>query len=238
MVRVFRYGGLIAFLPLVVFAAEDFRAPEPNPSDAPPAQVVDVPGLPRVLLIGDSITTGYSGTVRAKLAGKANVHRCQQNGGSTEHGMTSIEKWVGPGPWDVIHFNFGLHDLKLVDDKNGPATRETGHYAVTLEKYEQNLRALAARLGKTGAKLIFASITPVPANSTGRHEHDELAYNEVAIRVMRELKIPIDDLHAVAVARQAELQLPHNVHYTKPGYAELGTAAAASILPLLPPAKR
>ncbi len=43
-----------------------------NPAVRP---IKDVPGLPRVLLIGDSISIGYTLQVRELLKGKANVHR-------------------------------------------------------------------------------------------------------------------------------------------------------------------
>ena len=42
-----------------------------------------MPGLPRVLLIGDSISIGYTLEVRKLLAGKANLHRIAENGGPT-----------------------------------------------------------------------------------------------------------------------------------------------------------
>ena len=58
---------------------------------------------------------------------------------------------------------------------------------------------VATRL--TGAKLVFATTTPVPSASAGRVEHDELRYNETAVRVMRELGVAVDDLHALAAAQ-------------------------------------
>src|SRR5882757_3092673 len=80
-----------------------------DPSLAP---IEDVAGLPRVLLIGDSISMGYTLPVRELLAGKANVHRVPENGGSTRTGLEKLDAWLGKGKWDVIHFNWGLHDLK------------------------------------------------------------------------------------------------------------------------------
>ncbi len=44
---------------------------------------------PRVLLIGDSISMGYTLGVRARLAGKANVHRPPENCGDTARGVKS-----------------------------------------------------------------------------------------------------------------------------------------------------
>ena len=57
----------------------------PNPAMA---KVEDVPGLPRVLLIGDSISIGYTAPVREMLKGVANVHRPLTNCGPTTRGGT------------------------------------------------------------------------------------------------------------------------------------------------------
>ncbi|MGH9721085.1 MAG: SGNH/GDSL hydrolase family protein, partial [Bryobacteraceae bacterium] len=86
------------------------QAPQaPNPAFR---QIEDAPGLPRVLLIGDSISIGYTETVRTELKGKANVHRIPTNGATTVNGLKNIDDWLGSKPWHVIHFNFGLHDLR------------------------------------------------------------------------------------------------------------------------------
>ncbi|MBL8830000.1 MAG: SGNH/GDSL hydrolase family protein, partial [Planctomycetaceae bacterium] len=72
--------------------------------------VQDDPKLPRVLLIGDSVSRGYTQATRKALAGKANVHRAPANCGPTASGVKNIDVWLGDGKWDVIHFNFGIHD--------------------------------------------------------------------------------------------------------------------------------
>src|SRR6266581_9124682 len=112
------------------------------------APVIDQAGLPRVLLIGDSISIGYTATVRKELSGKANVHRIPENGADTANGLKKIDEWLGDGRWDVIHFNWGLHDLKVTAD---------GGRQVPLEVYEKNLQVLVARLKKTGARLVWAT---------------------------------------------------------------------------------
>ncbi len=74
--------------------------------------IEDKPGLPRVLLIGDSISMGYTLPVRRALEGQANVHRIPANGGDTKKGLQLLDGWLGDGHWDIIHFNFGIHDRK------------------------------------------------------------------------------------------------------------------------------
>lgn len=162
------------------------KKPAAKPKDPTLIDVADVAGLPRVLLIGDSISIGYTLPVRALLKDRANVHRVSGNCGDTARGLQDLVK----------------------------------------------------RLQKTGAKLVFATTTPVPAGSLGHVEHDELRYNEIATRVMKENGIAIDDLNELATAKQAQLQRPKNVHFTQAGYDALASQVVASITQALPaPAK-
>src|SRR5882757_11342750 len=94
-----------------VTSAQQRAAKKP---DAAMAEITDDPKLPRVLLIGDSISIGYTLDTRELLAGKANVHRIPTNGGPTTSGLANLDAWLGEGKWDVIHFNWGLHDLKYI----------------------------------------------------------------------------------------------------------------------------
>ena len=57
--------------------------------------VQDDPKLPRVLLIGDSVSRGYTQAARKALAGRANVHRAPANCGPTASGVKNIEVWLG-----------------------------------------------------------------------------------------------------------------------------------------------
>lgn len=196
----------------------------PDPSLAP---IEDVQGLPRVLLIGDSISMGYTLPVRAALKGKANVHRIPGNGGPTTNGTAHVEEWVGSGQWDVITFNFGLHDLKIM---------ENGRHQVSLADYENNLTAIAQRLKRTGAKVLFITTTPVPEGQLNpvRHTGDVPLFNGVARKVMEAEGIPVVDLYSFALARLAEIQRPVNVHFTEAGSAVLAGEVAAAIGKALP----
>jgi len=186
------------------------------------AAVEDTPGLPRVLLIGDSISIGYTLPVRELLRGKANVHRIPDNGGPTTRGIAQLDAWLGHGRWDVIHFNFGLHDLKINPD---------GSRQVPLEEYGRNLREIAARLKKTGARLVWATTTPVPGATANppRQAADVVAYNAAARRVAEENGIAIDDLYGFALPKLAGIQIPANVHFTKEGYRALAERVAEAI---------
>ncbi len=190
---------------------------KPNPAYAAPKDDLN---LPYVLLIGDSISIGYTKPTRDALAGKANVHRIPTNGGPTTRGVENIDQWLGDRKWDVIHFNWGLHDLKYIDGKK----------QVPLADYEKNLRKLVDRLKKTGATLIWCSTTPVPEGcSPPRKNEDVIAYNAVAKKIMDENEIQIDDLYAFVLPKLKETQRPANVHFTPEGSKVLAGKVAKSI---------
>ncbi|RFC47080.1 MAG: Lysophospholipase L1 [Verrucomicrobia bacterium] len=176
--------------------------------------VEDDPALPRVLLIGDSVSRGYTQPVRKVLAGKVNVHRAPANCGPTASGLKHIDVWLGAGKWDLIHFNFGIHD------RNTP-----------IADYTARLEQLIVRLKQTGAKLVWASTTPIPdMPTTGQTAVSIVDRNAAAAELMREHAIPIDDLFTDMTPRLKELQPPNDVHFTAAGYDFLGEQVAAFIL--------
>ena len=219
-------------LPTVLFAqtGKPEVGGERRKQDPSLAPVTDTPGLPRVLLIGDSISMGYTIPVRELLAGQANVHRIPANGGSTQTGLDNLAMWIGSGKWDVIHFNWGLHDLKHWANNK---LDDAAPVVATPEVYEKNLRELVAKLKATGAKLVWANTTPVPAGSGGRVAGAEKTYNEAAARVMKAAGIPTDDLCA-AVISNPTWQREKNVHFTPEGSKALGEKVAAAITAQLP----
>ena len=214
--------GLLAPLPLAAQTPDKKTAAKAAKPDPAMAVITDDPKLPRVLLIGDSISIGYTVPVREQMAGTANIHRILTNGGPTSNGVANLAKWLGTGKWDVIHFNWGLHDLKYLD---------TGKQQIPPEEYEKNLRTLVAQMKTTGAKLIWCSTTPVPDAKLNppRKPADVLAYNAIARRVMEENKIPINDLFTHAAAKLAEVQIPANVHFTTSGSEYLAVKVAAAL---------
>jgi len=114
-----------------------------------------------------------------------------------------------------------------------------GEPQVPLPLYERYLRLLVARLKATGARLIWATTTPVPEGpvSPPRRSEDVVTYNQVALRVMKENGVAIDDLYAFALPRLKEIQRPVNVHFTEAGSELLAQQVAASIRQALRQAK-
>lgn len=180
--------------------------------------VKDDPKLPRALLIGDSISRGYTVPTRHALAGKVNLHRAPANCGPTLNGLRKLDIYLGIGRWDVIHFNFGIHDWK-----RDPAD------------YENQLTIMVERLEQTGARLIWASSTPLPDRYNDETGGDTkiVRLNEIAAGIMQKHGIPTDDLYGLIKPRQKELQNPNDCHFPEEKYAILGDQVAQSILTAL-----
>jgi len=179
-------------------------------------EIPDDPALPRVVIVGDSIGQNYTPYVRELLKGKANVH--VQSVAATRGGVRIAGRTLERGPWDLIFFNIGLWDMAY----------RKGKLTAGLPVYERNLRATVAKLQEANTKLLFATTTPVPDGTGIRIEGDEKNYNEVAVKVMHEMGVPVLDLHAHAALRP-DLQRSQNVHYGKEGYQYLAEAVAAAI---------
>lgn len=185
--------------------------------------IKDDPKLPRVLLIGDSISIGYTLPTRELLKGKANVHRPPTNCSSTGFGLSQLTSWLGDKNWDVIHFNFGLHDAKLPPE---------GVRHAPPDVYEKNLRALVKQMKATGAQLIFATTTPVPKGgnlSPTRRFGSEDEYNSIARKVMTESGVAINDLNAYIAPHIEKVGRPTDVHFTDEGYALLAQKVAQEV---------
>ena len=175
--------------------------------------VADDPKLPRVLLIGDSVSRGYTQAVRKALAGKVNVHRAPANCGPTASGVKNIEVWLGDGKWDLIHFNFGIHD------RNTP-----------LADYTQRLEQLVVRMKQTGAKLVWASTTPIPDTPDGKQKAASIIErNAAAAELMKKHGIATDDLFTAITPNLGTMQNPNDVHFNAEGYHFLGKQVADSI---------
>lgn len=183
------------------------------------APVPEVDGLPRVLLIGDSISMGYTLRVREILE-EANVQRIPQNGGTSAAGIVKLADWLRVGvdkPWDVIHFNFGIHDL---------VHNDAGVAAATPQQHGDNLRVIVAALKETGARLIFATTTPTPVGSRYDNAAD---YNAVAVPIMQENDVPVNDLYAAVLPHFDEYATPNNPHFKPIGYHFLASRVTDKI---------
>jgi lysophospholipase L1-like esterase len=210
---------------------------------------------PNVLLIGDSISIGYTPFVQELLNGKARVFRPMKEDGSPENcagttnGIKNIDRWIksaDPGlalpengiKWDVIHFNFGLHDIKHVDPITGENSQNPRHpQQANRRQYKKNLEVIVEKLKATGAILIFATTTPYPDTVEGplRKPGMPQKYNRTAVKIMNKNGIMINNLHDFMVPRIAEMQRPGNVHFKPEGSFALAQKVVERINEALDP---
>ncbi|MEI6892151.1 MAG: SGNH/GDSL hydrolase family protein [Pontiella sp.] len=197
----------------------------------------DDPNLPNVLLIGDSISNAYTVEVRKQLHGKANVFRIPSNGKDSAYGLQKLNGWIGTRDWEVIHFNWGLWDLCYRNPKaktQGHRDKVNGTQSVPPEQYKDNIEQIVARLKKTEAVLIWCTTTPVPEGEVGRKLGDDLKYNRIAAAIMKANGVQINDLHAHALLKYAEIQKQKgDVHYSKEGSTYLAEKVAQEISSVL-----
>jgi hypothetical protein len=189
------------------------------------------PQLPRVLLIGDSIVGGYRGRVAAALAGKANVDSWLTGMHEAVPELHDyLRKALAHGPYDVIHFNIGLHGW--------PKGRiPEGQYEPLMRKYVGVLVSNAPK-----AKLIWASTTPV--TTKGAPELLDPAINPtiiernaIAARIMAEHHIAVDDLYSLMPEKLATAKSANKndqFHWGPVGIEVQADAVAANILKNLP----
>ena len=177
--------------------------------------VKDDPKLPRMLIIGDSISRGYTVALRNALQGKVNVHRAPANCSSTAYGLSKLDIWLGNNkePWDLIIFNFGIHD------------RRTGN-----DQYVANLTTIVGKLKQRSNKVLFVTTTPIPEGAAEFVENASENSNRLATRVMNEHQIGTIDLYTAIKPEIAEYQLPQNCHFKEDGYTYMATYLAPFVL--------
>jgi hypothetical protein len=182
--------------------------------------------LPRIFIIGDSISLGYTPFVVKSLKGKALVSRPNQNCNGTKLGVEKLDDWLGNEKYDLIHFNFGLHDMKHVDPVTGVGSINPSNPRQSdLPIYKRNLEAIVKKLKATGAMIIFATSTPVVgelAKDVLREPEELTKYNRAATKIMHRNHIRVNDLFSFAKSLVKEYQIPNDVHFTEAGYAILG----------------
>ncbi|MFI3267421.1 MAG: SGNH/GDSL hydrolase family protein [Rikenellaceae bacterium] len=179
------------------------------------------PAKKNVLIIGDSVSQGYTKIAAEELADIANIVHNPGNGKDTPNGLTYIDEWLAINKWDVIHFNWGLWDLcyRHPESKTqGMRDKVNGTVAVSIDDYAKNLEVLVKKLKSSGAKLIFATTTCVPINEAGRFVDDVVKYNKVAEEIMKRYDVTINPLYEHSLTIHPKYgKGDDDVHYTDEG---------------------
>jgi len=187
------------------------------------------PQRPRVLLIGDSILSGYMNHAIKGLEGKAYVDAWVNPYCQSEHLNNKVlPEVLAKGPYDVVHFNMGLHGWPEGRIKPGTFEPLTKGYVEAIKK----------ALPK--ARIIWASSTPVLSGGDVKQldpviNANIIEQNRMAAKVMSETGVPLNDFYALLIDK---LELARGgkdkFHWTPPAYKILGENCAEAVLRDLP----
>jgi hypothetical protein len=216
-------------------------------------------GQKQWLMIGDSITGGCMSHGMANISASHNIQVIHSPGNAANvwWGAHCLDGWIGDASrWDVITFQFGLHDLALDNERIEPAL-----YQTEFANISQRIATMAPK-----AKLIWVTTTPVPKGIDGycnrtngqggcppRSNLDPPIYNAAAERAVASIpgagRISKLDLYSVVTKRCGTsyslcpegctllegncYQIPHNVHYEAKGWADLSAAYMAAVRKVL-----
>jgi hypothetical protein len=186
----------------------------------------------KVLIIGDSISIGYTSFVKKELDNKAIITHNPGNAQHTGYGLENIENWIQHDDYDIIQFNWGLWDIcyRNPDSKvQGNRDKINGKQTFTLEEYRKNLEKIVKILKeKTNARLIFVTTSYVPKEEAGRFEKDAVKYNKIAKQVMKQYSVQVNDIYKKSKTIHEKYGLGNDdVHYQTKGYEELGKEIAS-----------
>lgn len=162
--------------------------------------------LPRILLIGDSITQGYYPKVAEQLKGKASVARLTTSKSVGDPALLAeVALVLQQYRFDVVHFNNGLHG-----------------WGYSEEEYGKHFPELVATIRKhaPSAKLIWATITPMRepnhVDQVSPQTDRVKRRNQLALEQIAKAGIPVDDLFSL-VDGHAEYYRPDGVHFNEQG---------------------
>ena len=146
----------------------------------------------------------------------------------SEHLNKVLAEVLKNGPYDVVHFNMGLHGWPEGRIKPGTFEPLTKAYVEVLKAKLPN------------AKFIWASSTPVTVKDKPAELEQEInpiivEHNRMAAKVMAEMNVPVNDFYSLLVNKR-DLARGDRFHWTVPGYKILADQVSRSILQALPPA--
>lgn len=180
--------------------------------------------LPRVLMLGDSISRQYRGTVGRLLAGKAHIANAAGSHCVGDPLLAAANAAVLDAfKFDVITVNNGLHGLDCPD----------GDYAKFLAEYIDFLRAKAP-----SATILWVRTTPISiggdtARLSPRNTRVEIR-NKFADAIMAERGIAGIDLYAATIGKTAELHSPDGIHFNDTGVSVIAHCIADAVSKSLP----
>ncbi len=198
------------FLFAILMAAQFVFAEEPIRERIEWADIwvtdADKDDLPRVLLIGDSITRGYFSDVEKRLTDKAYCARLTTSKCVSDPSFSDeVQLLLKHYKFAVVHFNNGLHG-----------------WGYSEAQYRDGLlKFLATAKENAGdAKLIWATTTPVRERSDLQQFSEKTervkARNKIAAEIMKDNSIPTNDLFGL-VEQHPDWHSGDGVHFNGKG---------------------
>lgn len=186
--------------------------------------------LMKILLIGDSIRMFYQSEVVSQLGGDYEIFAPKENCRYSLYVLNSLRFWLNsyPSP-DIIHFNAGLWDTAIL-------YREDGCF-IDLENYVKYMKSVLRELKKTGAKIIFATTTPVSdekealsgPNPPAHKNQDIINYNNAVLEAFKDEDIIVNDLFSVIYSKKEKYLSEDMIHPNEEGVKLLGATVANCI---------
>ncbi len=175
--------------------------------------------IPRVLLIGDSITNGYQAKVRELLKDK-----CQVDYIATSYAVDClffnqlITDFAADSKYDIIHFNHGLHGMHM-----------------TTPVYEAAMDILASRLVMNSRVIFVTSTKTYKPGTQEPTDHNPLVMerNEAVCRLAEKYHARVNDLYTLSDAMLPTYYSQDGTHFADSGYAVLAKAVSNTILEAL-----
>ena len=184
----------------------------------------------KVLLIGDSIRMFYQKEVISQLGNNYEVFAPAENCRFSSYVLNSLRFWLNEFPTpDIIHFNAGLWDTAILYHEDG--------CFIGLDEYAKNMKNIVRELKKTGAKIIFATTTPVSDEKEkllgpmppAHRNSDILIYNKVALEIFAGEDIIVNDLSSKMYPEKEKYLSEDMIHPNDDGVKFLGELVATAI---------
>lgn len=157
---------------------------------------------PTMLVIGDSISIGYTPYLSDAYEVRHNELDEDANANDTIWGITHLDAWLREPSYDCIIVNFGLHDMHNSDSLSGAPT--------PINEYIANLHSIIDTLKQRTNRLYWVTTTYAPKYSNALQE----SYNQAALMVMRNESVSLIDLHAISLQHKPI----DGVHYDSQAY--------------------
>lgn len=190
--------------------------------------------MKKVLLLGDSIRMGYDSYVKDILEGEFQVlYDEEDNGRFAAYTLWQANQLFKKyGKFDVVHWNNGYWDMNIESPMTEPIH--------PVEEYIHFLKRIIKLIRENGAKIIFATTTPIldsgrSADNTGtgaqiNYDNEWVKkYNEAAKSLMAEENIPVNDLYGLCMEDGNLYKCEDMLHLTEEGYKKCAESAASMI---------